>query len=166
LVPKTGGTPYLLLVATWTAMAIYSQRNIPLYAVVTCPILTWIVTNVVRDTPRLASWLNFDTRLASTEAPLRGGLWPVIAVLLVIAALVRGFNLDFTRRGNHFDSAVFPVQAVDWMEGQTVSGPGFNYFPGEVICCSVFGQKRQCSSMVKQISMVSSSLASTNRCSL
>jgi hypothetical protein len=121
--------PYILTMTTWTAMAIYSQRNIPLYAVVTCPILAWVIANLVRDTPRLTGWLHFDSRLANTEAPLRGGLWPVIAVLIVIVALVQGFSLDLNRQGNQFDPEVFPVQVVDWMEGHPVSGPGFNYFP-------------------------------------
>ena len=121
--------PHLLIVASWTAMAIYSQRNIPLYAVVASPILAWVTANVVRESPRLNGWLRFDARLASTEASLRGGFWPVIVVLLVVVALFKGVNLDIALQGNRFDPTIFPVQAVDWMESQPIPGSGFNYFP-------------------------------------
>jgi hypothetical protein len=42
---------------------------------------------------------------------------------------VLGIPLDFGRQGNHFDQAVFPVSAADWLERQPQTGAMFNYFP-------------------------------------
>jgi hypothetical protein len=123
------GSTTLLLAAAWTAMGLYSARNIPLYAVLLAPILASSAGTWLSDEPRAMAWQRLDDRLEAVEASLRGHLWPGIALLLVAAAFTNGVRLDFSRQGNRFDPQVFPVRAVDWLEGQSPAGEGFNHFP-------------------------------------
>jgi hypothetical protein len=118
-----------LMLAAWTAMGLYSARNVPLYALVAAPILASAAGALWREEPRLAGLLRFDERLAAVEARLRGHAWAAAAVLLAALGLAGGARLDFTGQGNRFDPAVFPVAAVDWLERQPAPGAGFNYFP-------------------------------------
>jgi hypothetical protein len=39
-----------------------------------------------------------------------------------------GARLDYDQQGNRYDPAVFPVEAVDWLEQHPPEGNGFNYF--------------------------------------
>jgi len=135
----------LLLLGGWTALGLYSVRNVPLYAVIAAPILAEVAGGGVRAAVRLARWQGMETRLAAVEKSLRGHVWPVAATVIVGLALARGgATLDassspslrsgsgseqaVTRRGNRFDPNVFPVQAVDWLKSNPLPGRMFNYF--------------------------------------
>jgi hypothetical protein len=119
----------LLLLAVWTVMGLYSVRNVPIYALVAAPILAEISGEQVRGARLLAPFERLNQRLASVEASLRGVLWPALLVVLVGLALFRGASLDFGGVGNRFDPAVFPVEAVDWLQANPAPGEVFNYFP-------------------------------------
>ena len=67
--------------------------------------------------------------MATIQTSLRGHVWPVMtALLLTFLLALGGATLDVARRGNRFDPAVFPVQAVDWLEANPLPGRIFNYF--------------------------------------
>jgi hypothetical protein len=128
---KRGGLPAVsvLLLAGWTVMGLYSVRNVPIYALVAAPILAGISAAQVRGARLLAPFERLNRRLEAVEASLRGVLWPALLVLLVSLALFRGVSLDFDGAGNRFDPAVFPVEAVDWLQANPPPGRMFNYFP-------------------------------------
>jgi hypothetical protein len=120
---------YALLVAGWTALALYSGRNIPLYLVVVIPILCDQAANLILGN-RNTSWLiRLQKRLSQTENEIRGGVLGISIVLVALALLVNGSNLDFQKEGNRFEPEVFPTGAVSWIEENPLSGNGFNYFP-------------------------------------
>lgn len=121
-------TASLLLLAGWTALGLYSARNVPLYAVIAAPILAAVVGAGMRTGTRLARWRGVETRVAAVETSLRGHVWPVLTTLLITLLLANLATLDVARRGNRFDPAVFPVQAVDWLEANPLAGRIFNYF--------------------------------------
>jgi hypothetical protein len=125
---RAGATPVLVL-AAWTAMGLYSIRNVPLYAVIGGPILAAAAGAWLQSESALAPWRRLDQRLDSVEASLRGHLWPAMAIFLAALAFAGGIRLDFTAQGNRFDPDVFPVAAVDWLESQSLTGNGFNHFP-------------------------------------
>lgn len=123
---------HLLQLSSWTAMALYSARNIPLYIVIATPILCDLGSRLIKESRDIgiADWvLNLQERIAITEKEIRGGLIATIAVVLSICLLVSGVRLDFQGAGNNFSEDVFPVQAVDWLEDEKLEGNGFNYFP-------------------------------------
>jgi hypothetical protein len=119
----------VLVLASWTLFSLYSARNVPLYAVLTAPILAEATGQALRAEARFAGWLRFELGLAQLQSRLGGVIWPVAIFSLAAAALAGGGRLDFARQGNRFDPATFPVAALDWMEGQTAPGNVFNHFP-------------------------------------
>jgi hypothetical protein len=123
---------HIFLIGGWTAVALYSARNIPLYAVMVVPVICGSLAGIVEscsDHPVIASFISLEAKLKTAELPLKGGLFSTLAVLLVFFLLYGGLNLDFQQQGNEFNPQVFPVQAANWMEAQPLEGDGFNYFP-------------------------------------
>lgn len=115
---------HALLLSGWTAMGLYSTRNIPLYAIVAVPILAETLR-----TEEEAPASGLQTRLGAMENALKGAVWPVVFALLMGAALLSGARLDFGGRGNAFLPEVFPVQAANWLETHPQGGNVFNHFP-------------------------------------
>ncbi len=130
---RAAASEQVFLLAAWMVMALYSVRNVPLFAILGAPFLAnslsdWLAAHTSR-LKALAGWLAMEERLRQTESALRGMLWPGLLFILVSFALWGGAALDFAGSGNRFDAEVFPVDAVDWMEAHPVAGEGFNYFP-------------------------------------
>ena len=119
----------LLMLGGWTAMSLYSVRNVPLYAIVVAPILAEIAAREINTAHVLVGFTALQMRLMKVETSLRGFFWPLIFVLLFGFTAYNGFVLDFEQRGNHFYKEVFPVEAVDWLVENQQSGRMFNYFP-------------------------------------
>lgn len=123
----------VFLLSAWMLMALYSVRNVPLFAIVAAAPLAGLMsrwaTDAVRQRSFLGRWLVLEDRLLQVETQLRGVLWPVILVGLVVIGLYGGAALDFSGAGDRFDARVFPVAAVDWMQSHPPEGQGFNYFP-------------------------------------
>ncbi|MCK4489781.1 MAG: hypothetical protein KAU23_05945, partial [Anaerolineales bacterium] len=129
---KKMNASHVLLVSGWTAMALYSARNIPLYAVIVVPILVTAGADYLQGnklTGASEKFIALQSRLMDIEKSLKSGLWSGVVVVTVGLLLMRGSTLDFQIEGNQFLDDVFPVQAVDWIEENQLPGEGFNYFP-------------------------------------
>lgn len=123
---------HLFLVGSWTAMALYSARNIPLYVVVVIPILCELGAKLIKEgrgSMGVDWFLSLQERITVTEKSIRGGFVAALSIVLSLYLLVTGVRLDFQGRGNAFSEDIFPVQAVDWIEDTQLEGYGFNYFP-------------------------------------
>ncbi|MEW6505686.1 MAG: hypothetical protein AB1457_17140 [Chloroflexota bacterium] len=110
------------LLAGWTAMGLFSARNIPLYAVVALPILAQALARVVHG----GRWEKFETAVAAVDARLRGVVWIPLSVIVLILSIL---FVPAVNQASRFDPRVFPVAAVDWVEQHPQSGRMFNYFP-------------------------------------
>jgi hypothetical protein len=119
---------HILLLAGWTSMALYSARNIPLYAVVIAPILAGLASQLILSQVWLRALADLDQRLYKVDGSLRGHLSPVIFMFIIAALLRLGIPLDFESKGNQYDPDKFPVQAVDWLEANPPPGEMYNYF--------------------------------------
>lgn len=119
---------HALLLAGWSAMALYSVRNVPLFAIVSVPILAEVSGDLLRAQGD-AAFLRFDARLRRVESGLRGGLIPIGVTLLLGIALSTDVPLDFEGRGNIFFPEIFPVAASDFIAEHPQQGNVFNYFP-------------------------------------
>jgi hypothetical protein len=117
----------VILLAGWTAMGLYSVRNVPLYALVAGPLLAEVVGGIIQGYPELSGWRKFDSRLQLVEQGLSGKFWPVVILLLVSAGWLMGGGRPGSL--NRFDPHVFPVTATDWLEAHQPSGRMFNHFP-------------------------------------
>jgi len=123
---------HLFLLGSWTAMALYSARNIPLFIIVAVPILCDLAARLLKESrgSRLVdAFLNIQEKIALTENTTRGGFVAVVSIAGTLILLMNGAQLDFQGTGNNFSSEVFPVEAVDWLEESDLEGNGFNYFP-------------------------------------
>ncbi|MBK7456697.1 MAG: hypothetical protein IPJ46_24145 [Anaerolineales bacterium] len=114
-----------ILLSGWTIMALYSARNIPLFAIVTAPMLGRLIQAPAEKSSFLARQ---DRNITAIESQLRGILFPVISVLLLAFAFAHGVKLDTGKVGNQYDPAVFPVNAVNWLEENPQKGNVFNSF--------------------------------------
>ena len=110
-----------LLVMGWTALALTSTRNIPLYALVMTPILSELLAKAVSN----LSWESLEERLWAIQARIRLPVWALTGSLLLTFLLLS--NPDFRQR-NQFDPTVFPVQATEWIRNNPPRGNMMNYF--------------------------------------
>jgi hypothetical protein len=120
---------WLGLVGAWAGMGLYSARNIPLFAIAAAPALAFVGAGILQEISFFRLFRKIEFRLLETEKTLRGLLWPILVV--VIIGLLLYFRQANTpgQSVNRFDAAVFPVEAVDWLESNPVEGNMFNYFP-------------------------------------
>jgi hypothetical protein len=110
------------LVILTTYMALYSARYIPLYAIVTAPILFRLLDRLKHDLPLNAmKWL--DRRSETFRLIDRGSmgfLWLTATILVVLTLGGR------SRLHADFDDKRFPTKAVDFILAEDISGNIFN----------------------------------------
>ncbi len=113
------------LVAGWMIMALFSMRNIPLFAIIAIPTLAGLIQTQTGGLTWLKKQNVFIQRM---EAQLKGMLWPIVLVIAVIIAFQNNMALDVNRQGNRFNAQVFPVQATEWLKTHPQEGNLFNSF--------------------------------------
>lgn len=123
----------LLGLSTWilfTAFALHSGRNIPLFAVLAVPWLaTWTVILARQDSRpgnAIGRFMNWTGVVSRTEATLAG--WPFVLAGVTWLTIVA---LHPDRRDVYrFSDAVFPVEAVEVLLESDFEAPGpiFNEF--------------------------------------
>jgi len=125
-------TSRLLNAVAWMIMGLYSARNIPLFAIVTAPLLAqsledWLI-NTAPKIKFIEHIMKSNNRLQIVDKQLRGFIFPVLSIIFVVIGMWAGFNFDLDQQGYAFDPEVFPVEAVDWLEENPQEGEMFNYF--------------------------------------
>jgi len=122
----------VLNAAAWLAMALYSVRNVPLFAIVAAPLLVRGLDDLYEKAASRFALFNrlrqTDSRIRKLDLQLKGYFWPLLNILLVILGLRLGHRFDFEQRGYDFDPEVLPVAAVDWLEETPQEGEMFNDF--------------------------------------
>ncbi|HTM08373.1 MAG TPA: hypothetical protein VL754_08285, partial [Verrucomicrobiae bacterium] len=110
----------LLLLLTY--MSLYSQRFIPLFAIIVTPILVRGSQAILdRLSDRLREFFAFrDRNLRENNAMATGYLWPVVAVAAVFALTASG-KVHFG-----FDPTIKPVAAVEFLKKEHIEGKVFN----------------------------------------
>ena len=114
-----------LLLAGWTAMSLYSVRNLPLFAVITAPTYAVLLQDWAE---KMLNWLKPASGPRESENTLRGYIWVVAAILFFGFVLSRGIPIDQKGTGNVWLPDKMPVQAVDWLEQNPQDGKIFNQF--------------------------------------
>ncbi|HXG50507.1 MAG TPA: hypothetical protein VNN77_03760 [candidate division Zixibacteria bacterium] len=112
----------LALILIFTYMALFSARYIPLWAIVTAPILCRLARRTIAELPpRLgAFWQTRAGNLERIEQRTRSYVWSG-AGLAVVATLVAtgAFKVDF-------DAKRFPAEAVEFLRREHIPGRMFN----------------------------------------
>jgi hypothetical protein len=110
------------LVILTTYMALYSARYIPLYAIITAPILLRLLDRLKHDLPLNAmNWLaRRSAGFSVIDGRSRGYLWVTVGIIVVLT-LAHMSNLH-----TEFDDKRFPTKAVDFIMSEHISGNIFN----------------------------------------
>ena len=112
----------LVLIMIFTNMALYSARYIPLFALVTAPIVTR-KADEAREMigGRFAEFYRKRSEnLAAINAGATSLFWPAAAVIIVLAATLSG------RFPHHFDPKIKAVAACEFMMKERITGNMFN----------------------------------------
>jgi len=122
----------LLNAAAWLLLGLYGARNVPLFAIVTAPLLAQGLDNLLLSAVSRFRFMNYlknlNVRLKKVDSQLKGYFWPILSIIIVIAGLSIGFRFDYDGEGYSFDPEVFPVHAVNWLEENPQEGEMFNYY--------------------------------------
>lgn len=105
----------LLLLIFWTAMGLYSVRNIPLYALIAVPILAEGSAESLR--------IYFPSK-----AKADGGVFSVFTVILTTLIILGGRGSGLTPPNNTYSQKLFPVEAANWLMNNPPSGNMYNHF--------------------------------------
>lgn len=111
-----------LLVVGWTALALSSARNIPLYALVATPVLSEQLSSFLAETP----WKNRERQLLDMQAKIKFPIWATLGSLVIVSLTL---SSPWLKERNQFDPNVFPVQATNWIATHSPKGNMMNYFP-------------------------------------
>jgi hypothetical protein len=113
----------LMLILTFTYMALYSVRYITLFAIITAPILIRLIDQMKVGLPIKIRefWDQRSTHLAQMEGQTNGYFWSMVGVIAVIALGVAG-NFQYT-----FSAKSYPVAAVEFLKNENVSGNTFTH---------------------------------------
>lgn len=118
--------------SAWLIMSLYSARNIPLFAILTAPLLANALDDMLVNANinlKIAAWLKrFNSRMEILDNQLKGNIWPFLSTIAVILGLIMGLRFDIYSQGYDFDPKVFPVEAVDWLKQNPQKGEMFNSF--------------------------------------
>ena len=110
------------LVLIFTYMSLYSIRNIPLFAIITAPIVLKRLDAWFRDSDN--SLINFlhsrSESITETDARAKGFLWPILASFLFVLISLPGVS-EYA-----FDPEKKPVAATEFLKQEHISGNMFN----------------------------------------
>lgn len=112
----------LVLIIIFTYMALYSVRYIPLFALVTAPILTRKFNECKGESSGMVAsfFRERSEKFSRIDGRATGPLWPATAVFTVAAAIYSG------QLSHAFDKSRNPVDACDFLMQAKISGNMFN----------------------------------------
>jgi hypothetical protein len=120
---KSVGFIEVVLVLLFTNIALYSARYIPLFAIITAPILSKQAESLLA-TAQESRWASSlkkrGGKIAAIDASAKGYVWPVAGVLLVVFLVAAG-RIEF-----RFDGKIKPVAAVEFLRKEHVDGHMYN----------------------------------------
>jgi hypothetical protein len=125
--PRVAWTDVLPIVA-FAALALYSSRMIPIFAIVAAPLTAQSLASWGRSHLFSGRISTFERNLRQINSSASGVIWVYAVVTAVTALFAFGMAIDPARRGNVFDDGFFPVEAVSWLETHPQRERVFNEF--------------------------------------
>ena len=119
---------HILLVASFTGIALYTSRMIPLFAIVSAPIAAQALADWIRQEYPEGRYAALEKNIAHLNASSNGFIWIPIVTIMVAVLFQSGKTIDPQSRGNVFDDRFFPVEATTWLQAHPQSGHMFNEF--------------------------------------
>jgi len=119
---------HIFLSASFVAMALYTSRMIPLFAIVVTPIVSKLFADWIRNEYPQNRYAVLEKKIMQTNSTANGLIWIVVVVLSTAILLQIGKTIDPENKGNIFDHQFFPVEAANWLETHPQPGHMFNEF--------------------------------------
>jgi len=110
----------VLLIAGFGAMSLFSARNAHLFGVVA----PFALSNGLNGVTGFRPFKTIEALITRVESQINGKAWPIITAIVASIAMMTGSLGNF----NRFETSVFPVDAVTWLENNPQSGRMFNAF--------------------------------------
>ena len=117
-----------LLMISFTGMALYTSRMIPICALVIAPMTAQVVADWLREDYARSRLFHVEENIYKINSTSNGLIWLFALVLFAAVLLQSGRTLDPQGLGNTFDRQFFPVEAVSWLEAHPQNGHMFNEF--------------------------------------
>lgn len=112
------------LIAGMAVLSLSMVRNIPLFCIIAVPILSQAAKKILS---RFQAWSGLEENMAVLQEKSVKGLWSTIFLVLICSNILLQRSNGITS-ANQFNSKIFPVAAVDWLEKNPQSGNIFNEF--------------------------------------
>jgi hypothetical protein len=113
----------LILILTFTYMALYSVRYITLFAIITGPILIRLIDQMKQGLPtKVSRFLDERSmRLSQIERQTSGYFWSIVALIAVVSFGAAGrFQYKFSENS-------YPVSAVELLKKENILGNTFTH---------------------------------------
>lgn len=118
----------ILLAAAFAAVALYTSRMLPLFAIVVAPIAAKNIADVIKQEFAGSRFITTEQNFSTLNTTSNGAIWLPVLFFVVTIAFRSGSALDPANKGNNFDPAFFPVRAVEWLNANPQHGHMFNEF--------------------------------------
>lgn len=111
-----------MLILLFIYMPLYSIRYVPLFAVISAPIISRHLQNLLEENKgRFKSFLNNHAmRISSIDSSAKGYLFPLLSIIFVLSLSLSG-EIRFS-----FDKKSKPVDAVEFIKKEKIKGNMFN----------------------------------------
>jgi hypothetical protein len=119
---------HILLLSGFLMLALYSSRMIPLFAIVSAPIGAQVLSNWVQEEKPNSKFVKLEVFLQQMEASTGGIVWLAISFFIIAFLFASGRPINPQQQRNSFDTGVFPIAAVDWLQSHPQSGLMLNDF--------------------------------------
>jgi hypothetical protein len=117
----------VFLFAGWSALGLYSERNIPLFAIVAAPYLA-LMFQPLFDKFSFSNRMEISISRMENQLQGKGIALPIVSSLFLMLAIKQGFPLDSAGLGYRYDPTRFPVRAAEWLEANPQTGNMLNHF--------------------------------------
>jgi hypothetical protein len=118
----------ILLTISFAGIALYTSRMIPLFAIVVVPIAANTLGEWLEQEYAASPLMRIEKNLMAVNTSSSGAIWLIVLILAVVIVFRSGRAIDPQNKGNTFDQAFFPVQAVHWLNQNPQNGHMFNEF--------------------------------------
>src|SRR5215212_6187929 len=112
--------PQFFLIAGFGVMSLLSARNAHLVGIV----LPFVLSSAITGISAILPYHKIEAAIRKMESQVSGSVLPILLSILIASIMLTGPAAGF----NRFEPAVFPVDAVGWLEKHPQSGRMFNAF--------------------------------------
>lgn len=119
---------YILLVVSFTGLALYTSRMIPLFAIVVTPIAAKAFAGWIQNEYPQSQLFVIEENIHKINLSSNGLVWVLVTIIAVTILFSSGNAIDSENQGNIFDERFFPVEATLWLQHHPQRGHMFNEF--------------------------------------